>query len=323
MFRPFASFVCAAAFVCAQDPTPPAPEAQSPALPAANTDRAMALVDTALDKLIAYGRGRFSSTEASDDAMLRNAGIPFGPDDTSIEGGWHRSLVWADADGRDYVRAGGRMLAKVEGGWRLRRSKLAGGVEAPFTLDPNFFITVFKRLPKSARVVAHVEAGKLKGKQCTILTCKLAGDDALEFADSGAIPSGSGGLGGMIVMGGLGGMGLEPPRPELDIYVAFFIDQQSGDLVRLASKTYQRDEMMGNVAIQIGFGGGDLEEEEEEEEEEADDDADGPIEWRRGFPRVKPKKDQSVLTYRVDFKDLGLADPPALSDELKALLRVR
>ena len=78
--------------------------------------------------------------------------------------------------------------------------------------------------------------------------------------------------------------------------------------------------MMGGVAIQIGAGGAEVEVEEEEEDEDADQ---GPVQWKRGFPRIKPKKDQSVLTYRVDFKGLGLAEPPSLTDAQKALLRTR
>lgn len=318
MLRILSSFAVCSALVIAQETAADA-AGQAPALPQAHSDEARQLVDKALDKLAAYGRGKFSSSEGQDQAMLRQAGLPFGPEDTVIDGGWYRHLVWGDADGREYVRANGRMLAKVEGDWRLRRDKLSGGVAVPFTADPVYLLTVLKQLPKKARDVEHVESGKLKGKPCTILTCKLTGGTALEFADSGAIPDVGGGFGGMIMMGGLG---MEPPRPDFETYLAFFVDQESGDLLRFAVKSFQTDEMMGNVAIQIagGGGGGDVDEEEEEEEEEADD---GPVKWKRGFPRIKPKKDQSVLNYRLDFKSLGLAEPPALSDDLKALLRVR
>ena len=118
------------------------------------------------------------------------------------------------------------------------------------------------------------------------------------------------------------GLGLEPPRPDYETYLAFFVDQESGDLLRFAVKSYQTDEMMGQVAVQIAGGGGGFLEEvaDDEDEEEADD---GPVKWKRGFPRIKPAKDQSVLTYRLDFKQLGLVEPPSLSDEHKALLRTR
>ncbi|MEC8253683.1 MAG: hypothetical protein VX044_10735 [Planctomycetota bacterium] len=321
MHRLIASLVLASSLLCAQDPSAPVAEPPEPALPAANSAEALQLVDTALDKLAAYGRGRFSTTEAQDQAMLRDAGLPIGAQETEVDGGWHRDMVWADADGREFIRANGRMLAKVDGAWRLRRDKLAGGVPAPFTLDPQFFLTVLKQMPASARRVVHVEAGKLKGKPCAILSCKLEGDDALELADSGAFPDAGGGFGGVVIMGALGGLGMEPPRPELETYLAFFVDPASGDLLRFAAKTYQTDTMMGGVAIQIGGAGGGFVEEEDDEEEEAAEG--GPVRWKRGFPRIKPKKDQSVLSYRVDFKDLGLAKAPELSGEHKALLRTR
>lgn len=322
MHRLIASLVLASSLLYAQDPSAPVTAPPAPALPAANSAEALHLVDTALDKLAAYGRGRFATTEAQDEAMLRDAGLPIGAQETEVDGGWHRDMVWADADGREYIRANGRMLAKVDGAWRLRRDKLAGGVPAPFTFDPQFFLTVLKQMPARARPVVHVEAGKLRGKACAILSCKLTGDDALELADAGAVPGGGGGFGGVVIMGALGGMGMEPPRPELETYLVFFVDPASGDLLRFAAKTYQTDKMMGGMAIQIGGIGGAFAKEEEEDEEEAQDEG-GPVTWKRGFPRIKPKKDQSVLSYRVDFKDLGLAKAPELSGEHKALLRTR
>lgn len=311
MLRPLISAAILSTIVLAQDA--PAPEA--PALPQANSDEARKLVAVALDKLAAYGRGRFATTEAQDQAMLRNAGLPFGPEDTEVDGGWHRDLVWGEADGRAYVRANGRMLAKISGDWRLRRDKLSGGLPAPFTLDPDYLLATLGQLPQRSKAVVHVEAGKLKGKPCVILTCKLTGDDALEFADSGAVPDIGGGFGGAVL---IGAMGMEMPRPEYETYLAFSVDQDSGDLLRFAVKSYQTEEMMGGVAIQVAGGGAMVE--EEEEDEDADQ---GPVRWKRGFPRIKPKKDQSVLSYRVDFKDLGLAEPPSLTDAHKALLRTR
>ncbi len=322
MLRLLSAIAAAAALTATAPAQTPAAAEQAPPLPQANSAEARALVSACLDKLVAYGRGRFATTEAQDQAMLRNAGLPFGSQETTVDGGWHREVIWAEADGREYVLANGRMLAKVDGDWRLRRGKLSGGLPAPFTFDPSYLVAAWKQLPEAARGVVHVEAAELKGKQCAVLTCKLDGDDALEFADAGAVPDVGGGFGGVVMLGGLGGVAMEPPRPDFETYVAFFVDPAGGDLLRLAVKSYQTDEMMGGVAIQIGGAGGieQVEEEDEEEEEEAEA---GPVQWRRGFPRIKPKKDQSVLTFRVDFRDLGLAEPPSLAPELEALLRAR
>ncbi|CAN0500647.1 unnamed protein product, partial [Discosporangium mesarthrocarpum] len=209
---------------------------QDPVLPQANSAEARKLVEQAIDKMMAYGRGTFATTESRDDAMMRNAGIPFGAPETEIDGGWHRNLIWGDWDGREFVRGNGRMLAKVDDGWRLRRNKLAGGVDAPFTLDPDYLFQAIKQLPEQARKVVNIDKGKLRGKQVAICSMVIDGDDALEFSDSGAVPSGGGGFGGIIMMGGMGGMGMDPPRPELTTYLAFHIDLETGDMLRFGCK---------------------------------------------------------------------------------------
>lgn len=315
MFRIFSSFVVCSALAFAQEEI--APEVvQGPVLPEANSDAARALVAKALDKTGAYARGNFTTTEGQDSAMFRNAGLPVGAQETEVSGGWDRTLIWAESDGSDYVTANGRMLAKVDGEWRLRRGKLAGGVDAPFTLDPDYLVAALKQLPKASSNIVHVEAGKLRGKAMVLLTIKLDNDIALEFSDCGAVPDVGGGLGGIMM---LGGMGMAPPRPELETYVVFYVDSESGDLARLSVKTYSTSEMMGQIQIQGGGGfGGDAEEEDDE-----DDDQGGPVKWKRGLPRLKPAKDQSVMTFRADFKKLGLAEAPKLDERSKALLRMR
>ena len=148
MLRLLSAIAAAAALTATAPAQTPAAAEQAPPLPQANSAEARALVSACLDKLVAYGRGRFATTEAQDQAMLRNAGLPFGPEDTEVDGGWHRELVWGDADGREYVRANGRMLAKISGDWRLRRDKLSGGLPAPFTLDPSYLLATLGQLPQ-------------------------------------------------------------------------------------------------------------------------------------------------------------------------------
>ncbi len=86
--RSLAAVVFTTALLVAQDPAAPAAPTTS-SLPEAGTPAAIALVDKAVEKMMAYGRGTFSTTEASDNAMLRGAGLPFGQDDTVVDGGWH------------------------------------------------------------------------------------------------------------------------------------------------------------------------------------------------------------------------------------------
>jgi hypothetical protein len=128
---------------------------------------------------------------------------------------------------------------------------------------------------------------------------------------------------------------MEPPRPELETYIVFYVDTESGDLTRVSIKSYSTDEMMGNIQIGRAAGGGfggqeeleeeELEEEELEEEEVEEEvvDESGEVKWKRGLPRIKPAKDQSVMTFRADFKKLGLAEAPELDDKSKQLLRIR
>jgi hypothetical protein len=319
MIRVFLSALVCSTIALAQDA--PLATDQASALPQAGSAEARDLVSRTLDKLASFGRGSFSSTESQDQAMLRNAGLPVGMSDTEVSGGWHRHVVWGEADGREYLTANGRMMAMVDGEWRLRRNKLSGGQPAPFTLDPDYLVTVIKRMPSAARGVVHVEVGKLRGKAMTLLTIKLEDEVALEFADSGAAPDVGGAFSSMMIMGGIAGM--EPPRPELETYLVFYVDAASGELARIAIRTYSTDAMMGNIQIAGGFVGEEEEEEEEEEGELTDDGKPAEVKWKRGLPRVKPAKDQSVMTYRVDFRDLGQAQAPELDEPSRRLLRVR
>jgi hypothetical protein len=304
----------------AQEPaaTTQPPAAQAPPLPAAESPEATALVDKALAKMLAYGRGTFKTTEQQDSAVLRNAGLPFGNEDIEVEGGWHRGLLWGEHDGSEFLRANGRMLAKVGENWQLRGKKLGDGKVAPFTLDPDLLFTVLAGLPAEARKVVHVEAGEVTGKKVAVLSLHLTNEAASEFAESGAIPGGSGG--GLMMLGGPPGMGA--PEVEHDVYVALFLDAEGGDLLRCSLQVFEKNPMMGNIQIQVQGGGGDDVDEPEDKKEDAKTNAGDAPQWKKGLPVKKPAKDESVTTFRADFKKLGMAEAPALADKQKALLRL-
>ena len=311
-----------------EEPPTDVAAAARPALPAAGSAQARGMVEQAIAKMQAYGRGTFTTTEAEDNAMFRDAGAPFnGMGAIKVEGGWLQHMVWAKWEGREYIAANGRMLALAEEEWRLRKDKLAGGEGRPFTLDPDYLFTVLDRLPDKAHNVVHVEPGKVRGRRVAILTLHLEDDEALEFAHTDAT---AGSASGFVFNGFLGGLpgGIELPRPDLETYLAFFIDTESGDLVRLATRTYVTEGTgFGGGGIQVdaqgAFGGNNEEDGEGEEAEDEAEAEDGPVEWRRGFPHIKPGKNQSTTTFRIDFDKLGLATPPALDQELKRLLRLR
>lgn len=317
--RTLAVALFAATSLFAQEPAVPVAPVVSPApdLPVAGSPEATALVDKALMKMRAYGRGAFATVENQDSAMLRGAGLPFGNDDTEVKGGWDRGLLWGEHDGNEFLRANGRMLAKVDGAWRLRGKKLGDGKAAPFTLDADLLFAVLQSLPESARKVVHVEAAEVGGKKVAVLSLQLADEAATEFAESGAVP-GSGG--GFMFLGGPGGMGA--PEIEFTAFVALFVDPASGDVVRCSTKVFEKNSMMGNVQIQVAGGGGGGDDEEEEAEAKEEPPAGGAMQWKKGLPVKKPAKDESVTTFRADFKQLGIVEVPALDAAVKAMLRL-
>ena len=130
----------------------------------------------------------------------------------------------------------------------------------------------------------------------------------------------------------IGGMGGNMPQPDYTVHLALFVDAENGDVLRLAAKVYEKNPMMGNVAIQVAGGaarGGRGDEEEGDDEKDEKNEkkegaaADGKPAWKKGLPVKKPAKEESVMTFRADFQKLGLAEAPALDDKAKALLRLR
>lgn len=305
--------------ILAQDPV--AAPAADP-LPAAGSPEAATLVDKAIEKMLAVGRGNWRSHEEQDNAMMRQFQAQMGGGDgVDVEGGWSQGMVWGDADLNTFVKHGGRMIVKSAGVWKLRASKLASGQPAPFALDPALFFAVVRDLPAEERRVVHTDSAEVRGKKVVVLTMSFDGDVASDFVDSGAVPEVSGGM-GAIVMGGIGGMGV--PTAQRSVHVALFVDPANGDVLRLGVKLYEKNPMFGNMRIQVqGAGGGDDEAAEDETEEQAAKDAAAKPEWKNGMPTRKPGRDESTMTYRCDFTKVGLVDAPDLDDRAKALLQIR
>ncbi|MEO6598134.1 MAG: hypothetical protein ABIP94_25605 [Planctomycetota bacterium] len=286
--------------------------------PAAKSAEAKALVDRALDKMLAYGRGTFATGENNDLGMMRGRGMPFGDEDIEVDGGWSRDLVWGESDGGHFVRANGRMLAKVGEQWKVRRSRLAEGMPAPFALEPDLLFTVLRGLPDEVRTVVQVEAGEVRSRPVAILSLQLEAEEALEFVDAGVVPEAGGGFGTPRFLLRLGGRAM--PRAEYTVYLALHVDAENADLLRFSAKVIENTKTGGGGMVTVVTSGGGDEEPEEEVETPAET---GPLQWKKGFPVKKPGKDESVMTFRADFKKLGLAEPPELDDKAKTLLRVR
>ncbi|MBL8748730.1 MAG: hypothetical protein JNK78_06190 [Planctomycetes bacterium] len=314
--------VLAALPLVSQDPA--AAPAADP-LPAAGSPEAATLVDKAIEKMLAVGRGNWRSHEEQDNAMMRQFQAQMGGGDgVDVEGGWSQGMVWGETDLNTFVKHAGRMVVKTAGVWKLRATKLASGQPAPFALDPSLFFAVLRDLPTEERRVVHTDSAEVGGKKLVVLTMSFDGDVATDFVDSGAVPEVSGGM-GAIVMGGIGGMGV--PTAQRSVHVALFVDPVNGDVLRLGVKLYEKNPMFGNMRIQVqGAGGGDDDAEQDEAEEKAEKDDKGGAakpEWKNGLPTRKPGRDESTMTYRCDFTKIGLVDAPDLGDKAKALLQIR
>ena len=188
----------------------------------------------------------------------------------------------------------------------------------PFVLEPRLLLTVMRELPEKVRRVAHVDQAKIRGRPVTIPSVALEDDEAREFVDASVLPEAGGGVGTPLFVLRMGGR--RPPRPEHGVYLGFHVDRENGDLTWLSAKVFAKESrnMRGGVVTVVGGG---AQQQKQEEEEEAP--AGGPLKLQKGLPVMKPSKGESVMTRRVHFDELGLAQPPVLTDRAKVLVRVR
>lgn len=322
--RPHSTLIAAfaialsAAPASAQQPEPGKPAA---ALPAAGTAEATTLLETACKRMLAVGGGTFHSEEEQDPALLRGRNLPIGNDGPStVDGGWRGDLLWGATDTDTWCKQGGRMVAKTDAGWKLRAQTLASGAAAPFTLSPPLLFAQLQALPPAAKQIESVEAGEIGGKPVAILGLSLASTVAADFALSGTLPTPAGGP--MLRMGGMFGGG-DAPEKTYAVDVALFVDPQTGDVLRVRAKVYEDDPVLAHVRLQFGGGDGG---EGEAAAEEATTDADaaaGKPKWKKGLPDRKPGKTESLAYLKVDFKQLGAGEAPALDAAGKRWLELR
>ncbi len=293
------ALLCAA--LSAQDPA-----AKPAAIPEAKSDAATAMLLRACATMGAATSGAFTSDQEDDSAMMRGQELPFGKDAMRVRGGWDQQQRWAVVGDDALVIRGGRMVVETEGGWKLRKSTLGSGGPLPFVLSPRLLFTQIAELPAAVRQVVHIEAGKVQERDVAVLTLRLRGEDASELALSGALPSGGGGFGGMLMIGGLGN---EMPEKAFEIDLALFTALDSGEVLRLRAKVYEDDPMMANVRFAIAGAGEDGEAPEEEEKEEPVVER-GKEPIKKGLPERKPSRSESMTYLKVDFTELGKAAAP-------------
>jgi hypothetical protein len=299
------------ATVCAQG-VPPVPGA--PSLPAANSAEATALLDKALAKVQALGCGSFSTNELQDSAMVRGK-QPWGNWGIETDGGWSQDLSWSRAYTDSLVQCGSRVLVMTTRGWKLRRRTLPSGSVLPFAIDPSLLFRVLGDLPRAERQVRHVGAGKVGRKSVAILSITLEGEVASDFIESGVVPGVRGYSSSFVVPGLVPGV-----PPEHRVHLAFFVDPEGGDLLRFAARTVEDiSNLQGwkRLVTEVAEVG---DEEKGIDEEPAP--AAGAPTFTDGFPSRPPTKAESVMTYTVDFRNVGFVDVPPLDDKAKALLRL-
>lgn len=294
----------------AQEPAP------APALPAAKSPEAAALLAKACERMAAVGSGSFRSEEEQDAAIMRGQNLPIGNEPLSLRGGWQGDLGWGDTDDDTFAVRHGRLITKSEAGWKLRARTLASGAPVPFLLTPSLLFQQIAALPAEARQVTHVEGADMGGKPVTILTLELTGEAAQDLALGGALPAASGGM--MLSFGGM--FGGQMPEKTYSVDLALSVDPTTGDVLRLRARAYEDNPMLANVRFQMAGDGG---QDESEPPQPAADGAanDGAkVTIKKGLPDRKPTKTESLVYYKVDFKDLGAANPPALGDAGKRWL---
>ena len=200
----------------------------------------------------------------------------------------------------------GRMVARSDSDWKLRRNYLYNGSPMPFVLDPQLFFEALGQLPKSAlkiRKVDHQET--TKGKR-VVLSITLTGEAATDFALAGTLPPFEKGFGGMIVkLGAMGGGG--GGEPDLTVDLALMLDPNTALVHRVRSASYQEGGMAGGGRVVIAGGGGGFgdEDDEEDEKEVKIRDAQGNRIYKRGLPRRKLKDSQSKMEFNISFTKHG------------------
>ena len=218
-----------------------------------------------------------------------------------------------------------RMIARAkDGAWALHSGKLADGRPLPHVLEPQTF---FRALASAQLQILSAEVGALDDHPVEIVTAHLEGDPAHELSQAGVLPE-SNELGSMVVFraGGVGRMA--PPKGDLEVDFAFYVDPATKRLLRIKIRAYSKAAGGGAGAVfvaNVGGGGGGEEEEEEETATEAKSKGAETLKLKDGLPvRSKAKKENwTITTYEVDIKDIGSTKPVELDPAAKALLTAR
>jgi hypothetical protein len=310
----------------AQDDAAATPEPPSP----------REVLNKAIQRMAKINGVGFRTTETQNSVMSRNiakqmggaGGMLGGGRDVAVRGSWSDGILRASIndDADEMLSFRGRMVARNDDvSWKLRRNRTASGSTMPFVLDPGRFFEALQALPKGALQVKNSKASTYKDKDVLIVGLTLEGENAQDFALSGALPSVSSGMGGgmMMVMRGMGGGA--GTLPELTVDLSLYIEPTTGYIHKIKSRSYQESQGGGGVQIQVrgggGFGGGDDDEDEEEEKIKEKDEAGKRI-YKRGLPVRDLGDNLSRMSYDVVFTKHDQAVQKKIAPRAKTLLRI-
>lgn len=323
----FALILLTGGTLVAQEPQPEPPQIDPDAL-----------LQKAIHKMASLHSVRFKTVEAQDAASTRQimkqvAGmgggmLGGGSQDKVVRGAFRDGILHAKMnDGDDEaVFYRGRMVARSDSEWKLRRNRLYGGAPMPFVLDPQLFFEALAQVPKSSILIKKVDHQETTRGKRVVLSFSLKGEAANDFGLAGTLPPVAKGFGGMVVkLGALGGAG--GGEPDLTIDLAVTVDPATALVHRVRSATYQEGGMPGGGRVVIGGGGGGLGDDDEGDEEEEEEqvkthDAQGNRLYKRGLPVRKLKDSLSKMEFDISFTKHGQPYVFELDDAGRKLLRL-
>src|SRR5690606_5597879 len=217
----------------------------------------------------------------------------------------------SDAGDEEVLFAGRQQLARAAGGaWCRRQGKASNGVQLPHVFEPEVALRALLEAPLD---VVHHDIGTLDDRPVEIVTCRVSGDPANDLLWSGCLPDSSF---GSPILFRLGAKMPAPAKRNVEVELAFFIDPASKRLLRLNTRSWTKNAVLGGGIVMVAVGGADSDDDRKKNEGEA-----GSGEWRDGLQvRELENPDEWVVTsYDVRFGKHGEA-PPELDERARALL---
>lgn len=294
-----------------------APVAQESA-PTPQQIDATTLLTKAIKKMSSLNSVRFKTTEIQDAASTRQimkqmaglgGGMFLGAEDKVVRGALSDGILHAKTnDGDDEVAVyRGRIVARSDSEWKLRRNRLYDGSPMPLLLDPQLFFEALAQVPKSELKVRRIDHQDTTRGPRIVLSITLRDDAANDFALAGTLPAMATGFGGMFAKLGAMGVAAGGP-PDMTVDLALVVDPNTALVHKVRTASYQAGGLPGGRVVLGGAPGGFGGEEDEDEDEEQvvkTRDAQGNRLYKRGLPVRKLKDSLSKMQFKISFTKHG------------------